>query len=310
MVVDPSGVAQYVGGQLDLTANNGIGSNTPDMGAYVNLPNGIVTAALGSGQTNAASFEMWVTVQQNRFWARLFDFGSSNLGEDTAAGGGEQDYIHLVPLGFATEFAFESHPAFMPGSVLGTGAPLPTGVQHHIIVTYDQGETTAARPGGTARIYLNNALIATGPINENMPDGALANENNDWLGRSQYNDPLIDGLYNEFRIYDHALSAAEVAASNAAGPVAAPLPTLIVDRTTGAITIQNATDTAQQLTRYSITSAAGGLNATSWDPISPANGWTTADSSGRLSASHGRATNSVTRPPSAAMPSPKSSWRS
>ena len=67
-VVDPSAVSRYIGGQLDLTANNGVPSNTSTAGAYVNLPNGIASAAISGGQANAASFEMWVTVQENRFW--------------------------------------------------------------------------------------------------------------------------------------------------------------------------------------------------------------------------------------------------
>ena len=30
-------ISQYVGGQLDLTANNAVSSNAPDAGAYVNF---------------------------------------------------------------------------------------------------------------------------------------------------------------------------------------------------------------------------------------------------------------------------------
>ena len=274
-ISDPLGVARFVGGQLDMTTNNGIPSDAADTsGIYVDLPNGIVTSALQSGQANAMSLELWATVQENRFWARLFDLGTSNLGEGTSSGGGEADYLMMVPLGFATEFAFESHPGFMGGSVLGTGAPLPTGVQHHIVVSYNQNDTTAG-PGGTANVYLTNTLAVSGPINPNMPLGSLTNENNDWLGRSQYGaDVLFDGLYNEFNVYDHALSAAEVDANFAAGPVAAPLPTLVIDRATGAVTIVNQSDSSLQLTSYSVTSAAGGLSAPGgWDPIAPANGW-------------------------------------
>jgi Concanavalin A-like lectin/glucanases superfamily/PEP-CTERM motif len=281
-VVDPSGISQYVGGQLDLSANNGVlstsdllNANNVTNGAFVDLPNGIVTSALQVGQSNAASFEMWVTIDQNRNWARLFDFGTSNLGEDTSTAGGEADYLMMVPLGFAAEFAFESHPGFLPGAVLGTGAPLATSVEHHIVVTYDQNDTTAG-PGGTANVYLNNALAVSGAISPDMPLGSLTSENNDWLGRSQYGgDVLIDAFYNEFNIYDHVLSATEVANNNAEGPVAAPLPTLVIDRLTGAVTIENQSDTALQLTSYSVTSAVGGLSAPgSWDPIAPTNSWT------------------------------------
>ena len=280
-VIDPSAISQYVGGQLDLTANTNVFSNAPDTGAYVNLPNGIVSAALAGGQAKAASFEMWATIQENKFWARLFDFGSSNLGEDSSAGGGEADYLQMVPQGFANQFAFESHPAFMPGAVVATAAPLPTGVQKHIVLTYNQlDNTNPGRPGGTARLYLDGVPVATGAISPDMPGGpnnpsGVLLDNNNWLGRAQWPDPLIDGLYNEFRIYDHALSGAEVTSSFNAGPVPPPQPTLVVNRDTGIVTIQNSTGSAQQLTGYSISSAAGGLNISpAWDPISPANGWT------------------------------------
>jgi Concanavalin A-like lectin/glucanases superfamily len=285
-VVDPTSIAHYVGGQLDLTGNNNVASNAPETGAYVNLPNGIISTALAGGQSKAASFEMWVTVQENRFWARLFDFGTSNLGEDSSTAGGEADYLQMAPLGFATQLGFESHPAFADGTTIVAGlvaapSPLTTGVQHHIVVTYNQlDNANPGRPGGTARIYLDGAAVATGPISTSMPGGP-ANpggaflDNNNWLGRSQWPDPLLDGLYNEFRIYNHALSPAEVSADFTAGPVPPPLPTLVVNRDTGAVSILNSTGTSQSLTSYSITSAAGALAISpAWDAIAPANGWT------------------------------------
>lgn len=274
-VPDPLGISKYVGGQLDLRANNGVASNDVANGAYVDLPNGIVTSALQSGQPNAASFEMWVNIQDNRFWARLFDFGTSDGGEDNPTAAGGQDYFMLVPLGFTGTLGFETHPATLGGTVLLGPSPLSTGKKHHVVVTLDQNNP-AGGPGGTANVYVNNVLAVTGAINPNMLPGQLEFENNDWLGRSQYGgDPLIDALYDEFRIYDHALSASEVAANFAAGPVEAPFPTLVVNRDTGAISIANQSTISQQLTSYSITSAAGGLNVTAgWDPIAPANGWT------------------------------------
>ena len=43
-------------------------------------------------------------------------------------------------------------------------------------------------------------------------------DDNNWLGRSQWNDPVFVGKFNEFRIYDVALTEAEIAESNAEGP--------------------------------------------------------------------------------------------
>ena len=63
---------------------------------------------------------------------------------------------------------------------------------------------------------------------------------NNWLGRSPWGDPLFDGSIDEFRIYDTALSAAEVASVvHDWAPTRRPRPTLVIDRTTGAMTIAN-----------------------------------------------------------------------
>jgi hypothetical protein len=276
-IPDPLGISKFVGGQLDLRANNGVLSNNVANGAYVNLPNGIVTSALQAGQPNAASFEMWVTIQENRFWARLFDFGSSDGGEDNPTAAPGQDYIMMVPLGFTGTLGLETHAVTPPASngVLLGANPLSTGRKQHVVVTLDQNNTTAG-PGGTANVYVNNVLAITGPINPELLPGQLEFENNDWLGRSQYGgDPLIDALYDEFRIYDHALSPLEVGMNFTAGPVEAPFPTLVVNRDTGVVTIANQTAASKQLASYSITSAAGGLKITGgWDPIAPASGWT------------------------------------
>jgi hypothetical protein len=41
---------------------------------------------------------------------------------------------------------------------------------------------------------------------------------NDYLGKSQYADPCLNGSLDEFRIYNAGLSAAEIAATAALGP--------------------------------------------------------------------------------------------
>ena len=53
----------------------------------------------------------------------------------------------------------------------------------------------------------------------------LANYVNYWIGRSQFQqDPFYNGTINEFRIYDHGLTAAEVRESFARGPNVVPEP--------------------------------------------------------------------------------------
>jgi hypothetical protein len=47
---------------------------------------------------------------------------------------------------------------------------------------------------------------------------------NNWLGRSQWNDPLFKGSISEFRIYAAALSPEEIAASRNLGPERLAIP--------------------------------------------------------------------------------------
>jgi hypothetical protein len=64
--------------------------------------------------------------------------------------------------------------------------------------------------------YLNGELGGEAAFPAALSD---INDVNVWLGRSQYaNDPAFTGTYHDFRIYDQALTAEQVATSFAAGP--------------------------------------------------------------------------------------------
>src|SRR5262245_41334429 len=75
-VIDPTGLSFFLGGNLNLSGNNGELSNQAPFaaGAYVNLPNGIISALGTKG-----SFETWLTVSENRNWAEIFSFGQSRI---------------------------------------------------------------------------------------------------------------------------------------------------------------------------------------------------------------------------------------
>ncbi len=143
----------------------------------------------------------------------------------------------------------------------------------------------AAGPNGTASLYLNNAAPVTAeirPLLEQVVD------NNNWVGRSQWPDPLFDGLIDELRIYNHALPANEVSQSFMMGPDAVSLPELIVNRDTGAVSISNPSSGNVQVKGYSITSAAGSLNPMTWTSIDATN---TFDPNGTWTAQSSTATN-------------------
>lgn len=271
VVVDNTGISRFAGGAIDLTGNDGRSSNQDftnpaTIGAFVDLPNGVFTSAVGvDGQV---SLEIWFTVQQQRNWAEVYSFGNSNGGEGSSIGGSAADYVALIPQsGIATpDFRATTHSAANTETpIIGSPTPLPTGSKQHVVLTFDLLDTNGgANPTGTARLYLNNGAPVVAGIATTLD---LISDVNNWLGRSPWPDPLFDGTIDEFRIYDDALTAEEVSASFTAGPEASATPTLVIDRTTGAMTIANQSTQNIQLKGYTIASPAGALTPLTWTSI-------------------------------------------
>ena len=302
-LVDPAGIAFYADGQVHLTANNGANSNqdftSPGaVGAYVDLPNYLISDAANNGDFYEFSLEFWATVEENRDWARLGDFGNSDDGEDISGSASGTDYLIVVPRtgGRAdpneeNKFAASTHSLTgQEDLVPDVTGELSVGVEHHIVVTVDQYDTTAGA-NGTLNLYLDNSLVATGPVeDEGFVDFTFFEDVNNWLGRAQWGDSLFDGSYNEFSVYSHALDSTEVAANFADGPVVDPpiaLPTLMVSREDGTVTVMNETGAQLSLLSYSIASESGSLAPVSWTSISaggfdPDGTWTATSSTAEL----------------------------
>ena len=274
-VVDAgAATAVFVGGELDLSANTGQGSNAITEDAYVDLPNGIVSGAFTSGTNRAASFETWTTVQTHRNWAEIFAFGTSNCGEDSSCSGSDTGYITLIPANGAGSGTLWTvgHPAFGGDAPADAGLVLPTGVRHHIVSVFDHNDTTAG-PNGTIRQYLNGVPAGQAAIHPNLQLDTMV-DNNNWLGRSQWPDPLFDGSFDEFRIYDHALTGTEVATNSFFGPdVLNPgeLLSLTVNTNSGLVTMTNNASVAANFDFYRISSAASALSLAGWNSLDEQN---------------------------------------
>ena len=277
VVVDNTGLAQFIGGAIDLAGNSATtGSNQnfalpTTAGAYVDLPNGVFTNAVTSGVYGAATLEIWFKVAQNHTWAEVYSFGTSRDGEDTSVNGDNSDYIALIPRSGPGDFRGTTRSnsnAETPAILTPGAAPLNT-TQHVVFVLDQNNNGGGANPNGTATVYLNNSPT---PVSVAIqPEIDFMNDNNNWLGRSPWPDTLFDGSIDEFRIYNHALTAGEVATSFATGPEPAPLPKLIVNRDTGAIQLANASGSGVVIKGYSVTSAGGALNPANWTSIDAGN---------------------------------------
>jgi hypothetical protein len=69
------------------------------------------------------------------------------------------------------------------------------------------------KSGTTGTLYVNGEAVGSNPSMTLSPrDLAGGNTTQNWLGRSQYPDPLLDGAIDDFQIHDRGMAAAEVGA--------------------------------------------------------------------------------------------------
>ena len=165
---------------------------------YATLPSGVV-----SGLTDF-TVSTWVKVNAFATWQRIFDFGSATNNYMFLT----TQYTPTAPNNAKLRFGIRST-TVGEQNVSGTSIALTAGVWTHVAVT---------RSGTTVRLYVNGALAGSGTIALNPSDLGITTQN--YLGKSQFNDPYLDGAIDDFRLYSQAMSAAEIALY--ASPLSAP----------------------------------------------------------------------------------------
>lgn len=153
---------------------------------HVTLPTGVV-----NGLTDF-TISTWVYLNSASTWSRVFDFGT-----------GTTNYMFLTPRHTNTSgtvrFAIRT-PSVSERIINGTSA-LPTGAWTHVAVTLS---------GSTGILYVNGAEVGRNSSMTLTPNSLGATTQN-YIGRSQYSDPYLNGRVDDFRIYAAALSAIEIA---------------------------------------------------------------------------------------------------
>ena len=156
-------------------------------GEHVRLPPGVVSGL------DDFTIALWVKVSERVNWARIFDFGT-----------GTDNYMFLTP-----QFAGGADAGRMRFSIR-----TPSGGEQAITASEEIREdkwthVAVTLSGTTGRLYLDGRLVG---MNESMTikpsDLGLTTQN--YLGRSQYPDPLLKGLLDDFCICARALDEQEI----------------------------------------------------------------------------------------------------
>ncbi|XYI02368.1 LamG-like jellyroll fold domain-containing protein [Sorangium sp. So ce1128] len=156
---------------------------------HVSLPERVVA------DLSEFTIATWVYLESASTWARIFDFGLGPMRQmmltpQTDSG---TSRFAITVIGGSGEQAIEGPQA------------LPTGQWVHVAVTLSRSVGTLYVDG--VEVGKNDAMVLT-PYQL----GSSAMPRN-WIGRSQYaSDPYLKGMVDDFRIYNGALTAAEIAA--------------------------------------------------------------------------------------------------
>jgi DUF1680 family protein len=190
-VADASGngrTATLAGGAAYVAGRSGQALDLNGSTAYASIPAGIL-----AGATNF-SVALWARIDTVTTWSRLFDLGS-----------GTGAYMFLTPRSSAGTARFAITASGSGGEQrIDAPAALPATTWTHVAVT---------RSGNLGVLYVNGAEVAR----NTAMSAVVGSTTQNWLGRSQYADPYLDGALDNVRFYTRALSAAEVSTLAANG---------------------------------------------------------------------------------------------
>jgi len=173
LVNGPTWVAGKYGNAVNLDGSND----------YVSLPTGIMSTL------DRCTVCAWVKLDANNGWNRIFDFGS-----------GTGVNMFLTPNCSSGAIRFAIKYGGGGEQQINTSSTMPTGSWQHIAITLS---------GAVGVMYLNGVEVGRSTTLTLKPSG-MGSTTQNWLGRSQYSDPYYDGLIDDFRIYNGALSAEQI----------------------------------------------------------------------------------------------------
>jgi hypothetical protein len=170
-------------------------------GSFATLPPNLIAGY------SSITVEFWASFgPENPFWTRVFAFGNQNENGGQLTG---LDYSHYAAGDWQNLNLSVSNRnvwANNPGGLNGVSSV-------HVTVIVD--------PGTNKMLYYNGTRLASNPAvnGGTVPDLSGINDEINLIGKSLYDvDATLAGAIHEFRIYQGALSATNVAINDAAGP--------------------------------------------------------------------------------------------
>ncbi|AUX23819.1 uncharacterized protein SOCEGT47_043490 [Sorangium cellulosum] len=160
---------------------------------YLELPGGLVDGL------DDLTIATWVNLSSLDEWSRIFDFGFTNGFMYLTPAEGTPEADTTGPLRFSV-YNFD-----MSETTVRTAEALPINVWKHVAVTISSGTYT---------VWIDGAAVASTtpePPNDVTP-AKIGSSVNNYIGKSQFADPPLIGSVDDFRIYNYALPAEEIAA--------------------------------------------------------------------------------------------------
>ena len=229
--------------------------------AYVNLPTGVVSSLTGD-----YSVSTWVNPAGNTTWQRVFDIGSSS------------NASMFLTISDGTELRY----AITTGSGAGGEQRLNSSTK---LLPLDQWSlVTITVAGTTGTMYVNGQVVATNTAMTLHPS-AFGQSTKNYIGKSQYSDPALNGSVDDFNIYNRARSATEVAALAAGQAGAGSVADYKFDETSGTTVV----DSSPNANNATIVNGAATTATTATDAA-------TADHFWKLTAADTRTLQSITFP--------------
>ncbi|MCA0755058.1 putative Ig domain-containing protein [Paenibacillus sp. N4] len=180
-------------GKHDGTAHGNVGYSEGKTGQAVNL-NGTdsymtLPAEHALSGYSEITLATWVNWRGGGNWQRIFDFGNNT-----------NQYMFLSPSSGNNTLRFAAKNG--GGEQIVQTSKLASNQWVHVAVTLGSK---------TAKLYVNGELKATNTNFTIKPSDFKPGAN--YIGKSQFNDPLFNGMIDEFRVYNYVLSADEVKAA-------------------------------------------------------------------------------------------------